>query len=238
MRVDGFVIVKPASLVDPDQGMQVDAPKETWVSRGAHKLLGGLESFSLDPADKVCVDVGASTGGFTQVLLRRGARRVYAVDVGYGQLAWELRNDPRVVVRERTNARFLEPATLGEPCDLAVCDASFISLRLLLLPMISVLRPQGDLVALIKPQFEAGRGRVGKRGVVQDPRVHEDVVREIFRFVAEKTAWNVWGAAPSPLRGPEGNLEFLLHLRGPDREPPPLPDPAALVERGHREIPQ
>ena len=236
VRVGGFEQRKPGSLVDPDQPLSLDPPGQTWVSRGAHKLLEALERFPVDPKGKVCLDVGASTGGFTQVLLRRGALRVHALDVGYGQLAWVLRTDPRVVVRERTNARDLCPELLGESCSLGVCDASFISLRLLLGPMISVLDPEGDLVTLLKPQFEAGRDRIGKRGVVQDPRVHGDVIREILHFVEERTPRFLWGAVPSPIRGPEGNLEFLLHLRGRPC-PDPSPDVDALVERAHRDIP-
>ena len=213
MRVDGFVIVKPASLVDPDQGIQVDTPKETWVSRGAHKLLGGLESFSLDPADKVCVDVGASTGGFTQVLLRRGARRVYAVDVGYGQLAWELRQDPRVVVMERCNIRHLTADRLETTPSFFTVDCSFISLRLVLPALMPLLTPNPSGVALVKPQFEAGRDQVGKGGVVRDESVRARVVDDA-RLLARALGFSEIDVIPSPLPGPAGNREFLAYLHG------------------------
>jgi 23S rRNA (cytidine1920-2'-O)/16S rRNA (cytidine1409-2'-O)-methyltransferase len=181
-----------------------------WVSRGGLKLAKGLESFGIDPAGMVAIDVGASTGGFTDVLLQKGAARVYAVDVGYGQFADRLRRDPRVVVRERVNARHLGPAEVPEPVDLVVCDASFISLRLVLPAALALTRPQARLVALIKPQFEVGKGEVGKGGVVRDPAAHERVCREIERWLGGLPGWSVDGIVESPVTGPAGNREFLI----------------------------
>jgi 23S rRNA (cytidine1920-2'-O)/16S rRNA (cytidine1409-2'-O)-methyltransferase len=184
-----------------------------WVSRGAHKLIAALDAFGIDPAGIVAVDVGASTGGFTDVLLARGAVRVYAVDVGYGQLAERLRQDPRVVSMERVNARTLAPGTLPEPVDLAVVDVSFISLGLVLGPVRSVLRDgRGSIVALVKPQFEAGRAEVGRGGLVQDPAVHEKVLAAVTEAAAACGLARV-AMTPSPIAGATGNREFLLHLR-------------------------
>ena len=183
---------------------------EDYVSRGAHKLIAGLDAFGIDPAGLVCLDLGASTGGFTEVLLRRGAARVYAVDVGYGQLADRLRRDPRVVVKERVNARHLTAAEVPEPVELVVCDASFISLRLVLPAPLALTRPGARLVALIKPQFEVGKGRVGKGGVVRDPALHEAACADIAGWLAGLPGWRVLGVVPSPLLGPAGNREFLI----------------------------
>lgn len=178
---------------------------ELYVSRGAHKLIAGLDAFAIDPAGLVCLDVGASTGGFTDVLLSRGAARVHAVDVGYGQLDARLRGDPRVVVLERTNARHLTAAQIPEPIDLVVCDASFISLRLVLPAALALTRPGARLVALIKPQFEVGKGQVGKGGVVRDPALHEAVCADITAWLDGLPGWSVSGVVPSPLLGPAGN---------------------------------
>jgi 23S rRNA (cytidine1920-2'-O)/16S rRNA (cytidine1409-2'-O)-methyltransferase len=183
-----------------------------WVSRGAHKLLAALDAFAIDPAGMVGLDVGASTGGFTDVLLDRGATRVYALDVGYGQLAERLRQDPRVVSMERVNARTLAPGVLPEPADLAVVDVSFISLRLVLDPIRSVLRDgRGPIVALVKPQFEAGRAEA-KGGVVRDAAVHRRVIAEIVAAAAE-LGLGTRAVIASPIQGPEGNREFLVHLQ-------------------------
>jgi len=201
---------KPGDLVAAETEIEVVAP-EPYVSRGGHKLAAALEAFGIDPADRVCLDVGASTGGFTDVLLQRGARRVYALDVGRGQLAETLRRDPRVVSMERTNARRITPATLPEPVSLATIDVSFISLRLVLVSVASAFSDAGgDIVALVKPQFEAGRSEA-KRGVVRDPGVHERVVGEVAA-AAEAAGLRVAGRIPSPILGPQGNREFLLHL--------------------------
>ncbi len=183
-----------------------------WVSRGAHKLLAALDAFEIDPTGMVGLDVGASTGGFTDVLLDRGATRVYALDVGYGQLAERLRQDPRVVSMERVNARTLAPGVLPEPADLAVVDVSFISLRLVLAPIRSVLRDgRGPIVALVKPQFEAGRAEA-KGGVVRDAAVHRRVIAEIAAAAAE-LGLGTRAVIASPIQGPEGNREFLVHLQ-------------------------
>ncbi len=186
-----------------------------WVSRGGIKLAHALAHFAIDPAGQVAIDVSASTGGFTDVLLKHGAARVYAVDVGHGQLAWALRNDPRVVVLEKTNARHLTPAEIPEPVDLVVCDASFIGLETVLPAALALARPGATLVALIKPQFEVGRGRVGKGGVVRDPALHEEVCARIAAWLPTQ-GWRVRGIARSPITGPEGNVEFLIAA---DREP-------------------
>ena len=201
---------KSGDLVDPSVVLAVDAP-EPYVSRGGHKLAAGLDAFAIDPAGLTCLDVGASTGGFSDVLLQRGARRVYAVDVGRGQLAETLRHDPRIVSLERTNARTLGRGVLSEPVDLAVVDVSFISLRLVLGPVAACFGPAGGpLVPLVKPQFEAGRAALD-RGVVRDPAVHLEVLRRVVRD-ARELGLAALDAIPSPLLGPEGNREFLLHL--------------------------
>jgi 23S rRNA (cytidine1920-2'-O)/16S rRNA (cytidine1409-2'-O)-methyltransferase len=206
---------KPGDLVDPETSLEVAAP-EPYVSRGGHKLAAALDAFGVDPGGRTCLDVGASTGGFTDVLLQRGARRVYALDVGRGQLAEALRRDSRVISMERTNARTLAPTTLPEPVSLATVDVSFISLRLVLGPIASTfVAAGGDVVALVKPQFEAGRGET-KDGVVRDPAVHVRVVREVLE-AASAIGLEPAGEIPSPILGPAGNREFLLHLRVPAR---------------------
>ena len=203
---------KPGDLIDPAVPVAVEAP-EPYVSRGGHKLAHALDAFEIDPRDRVCLDVGASTGGFSDVLLQRGAARVYALDVGRGQLAESLRRDRRVVSMERTNARSLRPETLPELVSLAVIDVSFISLGLVLGPVASTLDPSrpADVVPLVKPQFEAGRGQVTK-GVVRDPSVHLDVLRRAVGQAAEAGLATL-DVTPSPITGPAGNREFLLHLR-------------------------
>ena len=207
---------KPGDLVDPGTPIEVEAP-EPYVSRGGHKLAAALDAFGIDPEGRVCLDVGASTGGFTDVLLQRGARRVYAVDVGRGQLADRLRHDPRVVSMERTNARTLSPDSLPERVALATVDVSFISLRLVLGPVAAMFDlAGGDLVALVKPQFEAGKGETDE-GVVRDPAVHARVVRDVTGAAVE-LGLQPAGEIPSPILGPEGNREFLLHLRVPARD--------------------
>jgi len=202
--------LKAGDLVDREAPVRV-APGSEWVSRGAHKLIAALDAFSIDPAGLVAIDVGASTGGFTDVLLARGAARVYAVDVGRGQLAERLRRDPRVVSMERVNARTLQPGTLPEPVDIAVVDVSFISLGLVLGPIRSVLRDgRGSIVALVKPQFEAGRADA-KGGVVKDPGVHRRVLAETVER-ARSLGLGTRDVIASPIRGPEGNREFLAWI--------------------------
>lgn len=213
VKVDGAVARKAASMVSAAASIVVDAHEREWASRGAYKLLRAVESFHIDAAGKRCVDIGASTGGFTDVLLSCGASVVYAVDVGYGQLAWKLRVDPRVKVLERTNARALTLDMIGgQKAELIVSDASFISLRKLFGVMEDLLTNDGVIVALVKPQFEAGRERVGK-GVITDPKVHEDILNETADFIDEYTGLSLEGADYSPIRGPEGNIEFLFFLR-------------------------
>jgi 23S rRNA (cytidine1920-2'-O)/16S rRNA (cytidine1409-2'-O)-methyltransferase len=203
---------KPGQLVVPDLEVEVREPAVPYVSRGGLKLAHALDHFVLDPTGLVALDVGASTGGFTDVLLKRGAARVYAVDVGHGQLDWRLRNDPKVVVLERVNARHLTREHIPEPVDLVVCDASFISLQLVLPAALQLAAPEARLIALIKPQFEVGKGRVGKGGVVRDPALHAEVCSDIRRWVEEQ-GWAVIGITESPVLGPKGNREFLLAAR-------------------------
>lgn len=204
---------KPGDLVDPELPLDVVAP-EPYVSRGGHKLAAALDAFGVDPAGRVCLDAGASTGGFTDVLLQRGASRVYAVDVGRGQLAEALRRDSRVISMERTNARGLTASSLPEPVSLASVDVSFISLRLVLAPIASTFGPAGgDLIPLVKPQFEARRGET-EGGVVRDPAIHDRVLMEV-QVAARAAGLEPVASIPSPILGPEGNREFLLHLRVP-----------------------
>lgn len=210
----GLPVAKVATLLSPDADLVIRQVHRSWVSRGAFKLLKGLEAFPLSVSGRVCLDVGASTGGFTEVLLAHGASKVYAVDVGYGQLAWSLRNDPRVVVMERTNARFLEPVQFPDKPGLVVTDASFISLKLLIPAMERVALPGAEMILLVKPQFEAGRERLGAGGVVRVPAVHVEILEEMGRFVEEETGLTLKGVTYSPIRGPKGNIEFLFYLTG------------------------
>ena len=230
VKVDGNRAEKAGQMVSPEANLEVDGKGTEWVSRGAHKLLRGLEAFGVEPRGLVCLDVGASTGGFTDVLLSRGASKVYAVDVGYGQLAWKLRSDPRVVVMERTNARFLTPDQFSEPLDLVVVDASFISLRLLLPPLEELLAENGQMILLVKPQFEAGRNRVGKGGVVRSPLVHRQVLEEFAIFAGSLRKVTLAGFTWSPIKGPSGNIEFLVHLAPRQRQPMDMEALSALIE--------
>lgn len=208
VTVDAGLVTKPGARVPVDAEVSVRS-KPRFVSRGGEKLAAALVRFAIDPAGWVCADVGASTGGFTDCLLQAGAAKVYAIDVGYGQLAWELRQDNRVVVMERTNARYLE--ILPEPVDFAVSDVSFISLRHILPPIRQWLKPRGQAVVLVKPQFEAGRSDVGKGGVVRDAAIHRRVLSDVTAFACEHR-FSIRGLVPSPLHGPAGNIEFLLWL--------------------------
>jgi len=200
---------KAGDMLAEDAALEVRGKDHPWVSRGGIKLDHGLTHFGFDVTGAVALDVGSSTGGFTDVLLSRGAAKVYAVDVGTNQLAWKLRQDPRVVVHEQTNARSLDESIVPEPVDVVVCDASFISLAKVLEAALKLAKPGAKLVGLIKPQFEAGREEVGKGGVVRDPAVHERVCVETKAWV-EAQGWAVLGITPSPITGPEGNIEFLL----------------------------
>lgn len=221
--VDGVPVSKCGARVRPDARLEVNAP-EGPVGRGALKLPTALDAFSVAVAGRIAVDVGASTGGFTEVLLSRGAVRVYAVDVGYGQLHERLRGDRRVVARERVNARNLDAETVPEPCGIATMDVSFISVLKLLPALSSVLAPGADVVALVKPQFEVGRFEVGRRGVVSDPALHRKALLDVAEG-ARREGYAVAGACASPITGAEGNREFFLHLR---REGPGLEGPALL----------
>lgn len=210
--VNEQVVDKVGTRVDAATEIRLKGDDIPYVSRGGLKLAEALQTFTLDVAGRTAIDVGASTGGFTDCLLQKGAARVFAVDVGYGQLAWQLREDDRVVNLERTNIRTLQPEQLGEAPDLAVIDASFISLDKVLPPTLKLLQPGSDVIALIKPQFEVGKGFVGKGGVVRDPELHEQVVDRI-KDLASELGCQVLGLCESPILGPKGNREFLIHLR-------------------------
>lgn len=203
-------VKKAGDLLPEGAALSVKGQDHPWVSRGGVKLAHGLDFFGFDPAGRVGLDVGASTGGFTDVLLTRGAERVYAVDVGHGQLAWKLRSDPRVIVLEKTNARHLTAETVPAVIGALVCDASFIGLQIVLPAAMALCAPGAFAVALIKPQFEAGPEHVGKGGVVRDAAVHEAVCEKISQWWAGLPGWRVLGVEKSPLTGPEGNVEFLI----------------------------
>ena len=213
-------VAKAGDLLPDDAALTVKGRDHPWVSRGGVKLAHGLEHFGFDVTGATALDVGSSTGGFTDVLLTKGATRVYAIDVGTNQLAWKLRSDDRVIVHEQTNARDLTSDIVPEPIDIIVCDASFIGLAKVLDAALDLARPGAMLVALVKPQFEAGRGEVGKGGVVRDPAIHARVCDEAAAWVTSK-GWRVLGIATSPITGPEGNVEFLL---GAIHQGVPVPD--------------
>ncbi len=203
-------VKKPGDLLAPDAALSVKGQDHPWVSRGGVKLAHGLAHFGFDPTGRIALDIGASTGGFTDVLLSQGAAHVYAVDVGHGQLAWKLRSDARVTVLEKTNARHLSRALIPAAIDALVCDASFIGLQIVLPAALDLCVPGAFAVALIKPQFEAGPAHVGKGGVVRDPAVHDAVCARISAWWSALPGWDVRGIAASPITGPEGNVEFLL----------------------------
>ena len=202
---------KPGSVFPSDALITLKGNPLKYVSRGGLKLEKAVDSFSLELAGKVCMDAGASTGGFTDCMLQNGAAKVYSVDVGYGQLDWKLRNDPRVICMEKTNVRYMTPDMIPEKCDFASIDVSFISLLKIIPPVRDILKPEGEIVALIKPQFEAGREKVGKKGVVRDPLVHTEVVEKVILF-SQSNGLYVKGLDYSPVKGPEGNIEYLLYL--------------------------
>lgn len=212
VRVDGEPARKPGTAVSPDAAVEVE-PGPAHVGRGALKLEGALDAFGIDPDGRTAVDVGASTGGFTETLLARGARRVYAVDVGRGQLHDSLARDPRVVVVDRVNARALTTLHVPEVCGIATADVSFISVRKMLSPLRAVLSPVADAVVLVKPQFEVGRGQVGRGGIVRDPDLHLLALRTVAEGAMADSGYAVRGACASPIAGTEGNREFFLHLR-------------------------
>lgn len=230
--VDGERVDKPGHQVKAEVKVQVQGNKLPYVSRGGLKLAKAIKEFNIDLKDRVVLDIGASTGGFTDCALQNGARLVYAVDVGYGQLAWKLRSDPKVISLERTNVRYLEPEALSERPSFATIDVSFISLALVL-PRVNLLtEPVAEGIALIKPQFEAGRERVGKKGVVRDPAVHVEVIEKILGVVNE-LGWQVAGLDFSPVRGPEGNIEYLLYFTKGQQGKVSEPKVQEIVQRAH-----
>lgn len=229
--VNGQKADKSGMEVDITSNIEVRGSACPYVSRGGLKLEKALKNFAVDPTGYVCSDSGASTGGFTDCLLQQGASKVFAIDVGYGQLAWKIRNDPRVVVMERTNIRYVTPEDLGEPLDLSVIDVSFISLGLVLPVVKTLLKPTGQVLCLIKPQFEAGKDKVGKKGVVRDPAVHEEVLQN-FISLAKSLDFTIRNLTFSPVKGPEGNIEFLAHLSMQPGEDSYLA-PGDLVAQAH-----
>ncbi|WP_199255977.1 TlyA family RNA methyltransferase [Mycolicibacterium mengxianglii] len=212
VTVDGMPAAKPATAIAVTATLKVNAGERSWVSRGAHKLIGALDAFGIDVAGRRCLDAGASTGGFTEVLLDRGAREVVAVDVGYGQLAWPLRSDDRVTVLERTNVRELTPEAIGGTVQLIVADLSFISLSTVLPALAACAADDADIVPMVKPQFEVGKGQVGAGGVVSDPQLRQAAVHAVAER-AYGLNWQTVGAVASPLPGPSGNVEYFLWLR-------------------------
>ena len=232
--VDGQKADKPGISYEETVSIEVRGASCPYVSRGGLKLEKALRDFGIQPIDYVCSDSGASTGGFTDCLLQQGAKKVFAIDVGYGQLDWKIRSDPRVVVMERTNVRYVTPEQLGEPLDLSVIDVSFISLKIVLPVIKTFLKPEGQVVCLIKPQFEAGREKVGKKGVVRDPDTHKEVL-DGFVSLANELGFRILGLTFSPVKGPEGNIEFLGHLTLADKAGI-TPDTADIVSQAHETL--
>lgn len=232
VSVNGMVVDKPGHRIGAGAAVAVRGPAHPYVSRGGLKLAHALRTFKIDVEGRTAVDLGASTGGFTDCLLAAGAARVYAVDVGRGQLAWRLRTDPRVVCLEGTNARYLTPAQVGGPCDLVTADLAFISLRLVWPAIAGLVATHGDVVVLVKPQFEAGRGEVGRRGVVRHPAVHRAVLRNAAEGAAG-AGLSLWAVTPSPVTGPAGNIEYLAHLRPAGAPPAAAPEIEAAVAEAH-----
>lgn len=229
--VDGQKADKPGAPFEDTVRIEVRGNACPYVSRGGLKLAKALRDFGVDPTGFVCSDSGASTGGFTDCLLQHGAKKVFAIDVGYGQLAWSIRSDPRVITMERTNIRYVTPEDLGEPLDLSVVDVSFISLKIVLPAIRELLKPTGQALCLIKPQFEAGKELVGKKGVVREPAVHK-LVLDTFVELAHSLDFTILGLTYSPVKGPEGNIEFLAHLTRVPGGDIPL-DTGAIVAAAH-----
>ena len=229
--VNGQRSDKPGNTVPEGAQVEVRGAEMPYVSRGGWKLEKAMKTWPIELQNAVCADIGASTGGFTDCMLQNGARKVYAVDVGYGQLDWKLRSDERVVCLERTNARYLTPEQIPEMLDFASIDVSFISLKLIFPALYTLLKPGGEVVCLIKPQFEAGRESVGKKGVVRDPAVHRQVLDAAIGY-AKDNHFTVLGITFSPIRGPEGNIEYLGYLRKSEEEDHPV-DTAAVVAQSH-----
>lgn len=232
--VEGQKADKPGISYEENVSLEVRGAACPYVSRGGLKLEKALRNFGVDPTGYVCSDSGASTGGFTDCLLQQGAKKVFAIDVGYGQLDWKIRSDPRVVVMERTNVRYVTPEQLGEPLDLSVIDVSFISLKIVLPVVKTFLKPTGQVLCLIKPQFEAGRDKVGKKGVVRDPETHREVLDD-FVQLAKGLGFRILGLTFSPVKGPEGNIEFLSHLSLSDVDEI-SPDTVELVKQAHETL--
>ena len=232
--VDGQKADKPGVSYDESVSVEVRGATCPYVSRGGLKLEKALRDFGVNPTGYVCSDSGASTGGFTDCLLQQGASKVFAIDVGYGQLDWKIRSDPRVVVMERTNVRYVTPEQLGEPLDLSVIDVSFISLKIVLPVIKTFLKPNGQVLCLIKPQFEAGKDKVGKKGVVRDPETHQEVL-DNFVALAHGLDFRILGLTFSPVKGPEGNIEFLGHLTLDDK-PDIQPDTSLVVQQAHEAL--
>ena len=235
--VDGQKEDKAGTMFDPEKiKIEVRGNTLPYVSRGGLKLEKALQVFPIDLQGKTCLDIGASTGGFTDCMLQNGAEKVFAVDVGHGQLDWKLRNDPRVVCMEKTNFRYMQADALGQQVDFASCDVSFISLTKILGPAFALLKPHGQMVCLIKPQFEAGREKVGKKGVVRDKAVHEEVIGRIITFALEN-GFSVHHLEYSPIKGPEGNIEYLVHIEKSDEAiKEESVDIHAVVEAAHGEL--
>ncbi len=229
--VAGQRVDKAGTSVPEDAEIELRGSSLAFVSRGGLKLEKALDTFGVTPEGKICVDCGASTGGFTDCMLKRGAEKVYAIDVGYGQLAWSLRSDERVVVMERTNIRYVTHEQVPDEIQLAVIDVSFISLRIVLPAVKALLAPEGEIVCLIKPQFEAGKEKVGKKGVVRDISVHKEVLRD-FVANAESLGFGVKGITFSPIKGPEGNIEYLMYIKKDGTESVEF-DVTGLVEQSH-----
>ena len=227
--------IKAGTLVQPKDRIEIRGEKMPFVSRGGYKLDKAVKSFGFSLKDCVCMDIGASTGGFTDCMLQNGAKKVFAVDVGYGQLAWKLRTDERVVNMERTNFRYLTPEDVGEELDFASVDVSFISLKIILPVLYTLLKDGGTAVCLIKPQFEAGRDKVGKKGVVREPEVHEEVVKTITDF-AFQTGFSVLALDFSPIKGPEGNIEYLMYIKKEANNIKVQTNIAELVRQSHNTL--
>ncbi len=240
MIMEGLVFVKgnredkPGTKIDTDAAIEIHGQTLQYVSRGGLKLEKAMKHFDISLDGKVCMDIGASTGGFTDCMLQNGASKVFSVDVGYGQFAWKLRQDPRVVCMEKTNIRYVTLEDIGQPLDFASVDVSFISLTKVLGPAKALLKEDAQMVCLIKPQFEAGREKVGKKGVVRDPKVHEEVVNTIVDFVRE-IGFYVLGLEFSPIKGPEGNIEYLIYISTQEKEGNTI-DVAATVAAAHTSL--
>ena len=232
--VNGQKADKPGISYEETVQLEVRGDVCPYVSRGGLKLEKALRDFGVKPEGYVCSDSGASTGGFTDCLLQQGAKKVFALDVGYGQLDWKIRSDDRVVVMERTNIRYVTPEDLGEPLDLSVIDVSFISLKIVLPTIKTLLKPAGQVLCLIKPQFEAGKEKVGKKGVVREPQTHKEVL-DMFVSLADELGFTILGLTFSPVKGPEGNIEFLGHLTLEDKEGI-RPDTADVVRQAHETL--